>query len=223
MLEMVTRKLGDLSKQFVYVGGCATGLLVTDSARPPVRATQDVDVIAEVTSLTAYYAIERQLEKLGFKRDMSQDAPLCRWTIGPCKVDVMSTDQKVLGFTSRWYEEAIKSALQIELPSGQNIRLIAPPLFVATKIEAFHGRGNGDYLLSHDIEDIITVVDGRVELPTEIARLENAVTDYIADEIEGLLSDGRFSDSIPAHLPPDEANQARVAMIIERLRKLARL
>jgi hypothetical protein len=36
--------------------------------------------------------------------------------------------------------------------------------FVATKFEAFHGRGNNDHLASHDLEDIITVVDGRPEL-----------------------------------------------------------
>jgi hypothetical protein len=52
MLELVVRELGELLGRFVFVGGCATGLLVTDVAAAPVRATQDVDVIAEVLTLT---------------------------------------------------------------------------------------------------------------------------------------------------------------------------
>lgn len=40
----------------------------------------------------------------------------------------------------------------------------AAPYFCATKLEAFGGRGKNDYLASHDLEDLITVVDGRPEL-----------------------------------------------------------
>jgi hypothetical protein len=36
---------GDLRKKVVFVGGCATGLFITDPAMPEVRATQDVDVM----------------------------------------------------------------------------------------------------------------------------------------------------------------------------------
>jgi len=32
--------------------------------------------------------------------------------------------------------------------------------FLATKFAAFDGRGKGDYMASHDLEDIVAVVDG---------------------------------------------------------------
>jgi hypothetical protein len=35
------------------------------------------------------------------------------------------------------------------------VRLLAPALFIATKLDAFHGRGGGDIVASHDLEDII--------------------------------------------------------------------
>ena len=63
MLELVANALGELNERMVFVGGCATGLLMTDSARPPVRATQDVDVIAVVSSLANYYELEKELRK----------------------------------------------------------------------------------------------------------------------------------------------------------------
>lgn len=96
-LESVARALGPLCERFVFIGGCATGLLVTDPAASPVRATRDVDVVVEVASLVGYHALERQLEQAGFKHDRSPDAPVCRWIVGGCMLDVMPTDEDVLG------------------------------------------------------------------------------------------------------------------------------
>ena len=59
------KALGSLCERFVFVGGCATGLLLTVDAGPPVRATRDVDVIVEVLSLVEYHDLERQLERAG--------------------------------------------------------------------------------------------------------------------------------------------------------------
>jgi predicted nucleotidyltransferase len=57
------------------------------------------------------------------------------------------------------------------LPGGLSIRLVAPAYFIATKLEAFFGRGKGDYFGSHDLEDLIAVVDGRLTIVGEIETL----------------------------------------------------
>ena len=44
MLEEVAKALGPLSTQAVFLGGCAVGLLIVDTGRPPVRVTEDVDL-----------------------------------------------------------------------------------------------------------------------------------------------------------------------------------
>jgi len=36
-------------------------------------------MVAQVASLAGYHELERQFTRLGFKRDMAQDAPICRW------------------------------------------------------------------------------------------------------------------------------------------------
>ena len=115
--------------------------------------------------------------------------PLCdRFVfVGGCMLDVMPTDESVLGFGNRWYDVAVRTAEPVLLPSGRSIRLIAPPVFLATKLEAFHGRGGGDFLASHDLEDIAVVIDGRPELVDEVATCEAALRTYLADEIEALL------------------------------------
>ena len=82
----------------------------------------------------------------------------------------MPTDASVLGFTNPWYDEAIATAQVVELAGGLRIRLIAAPAFVATKLEAFGTRGRGDLMGSHDLEDIINVLDGRPGIEDEIGR-----------------------------------------------------
>ena len=166
-VELVAKALGDTWTEFVLVGGCAAGLLITDQARPPVRATVDVDLAVEVATRADYYnRVHEQLLKLGFTE--TGDI-LCRWRCGALIVDVMPTEEDILGFANRWYRAAVRTAQVIELPSGAKIKVITAPLFVATKLEAFFGRGKGGFDESHDIEDIVNVVDGRAEWVDEVA------------------------------------------------------
>jgi hypothetical protein len=45
--------------------------------------------------------------------------------------------------------------------------MITAPYFLACKLAAFRSRGEGDYLMSHDMEDIVAVLDGRPEVVWE--------------------------------------------------------
>lgn len=222
LVEGLIRHLGELKDEFVFVGGCATGLLITDTARPPVRATTDVDLVARVATRSDYYKLANQLRALGFTEDKDSGV-LCRWRIAEFNVDIMPIDKEILGFSNRWYREAVETATLCSLPSGATINLISPLLFLATKLEAFHDRGNQDYGVSHDMEDILTVVDGRPELIDELVGLPIHVKEYLRDEFDALLSEPEFVDSINWHLAGDAANQARSLIIIERLRSIAEL
>lgn len=71
----------------------------------------------------------------------------------------------------------------MRLPSQRLIWLANPEYFIATKLEAFLGRGNEDYILSHAIEDIITVIDGRPQLRGEIEQASESVRTHICREL----------------------------------------
>jgi hypothetical protein len=208
LLESVAHALGPLCDRFVFIGGCATGQLVTDPAASPVRTTRDVDVVVEIISLAGYHALERQLEQAGFKHDRSPDAPVCRWIVGGCMLDVMPTDEDVLGFGNRWYHLAVRTAESVRLPSGRTIRLIAPPVFLATKLEAFHGRGGGDFLASHDLEDIAVVVDGRPGLVNEVATCQ--ATKPARHGCQSFVNDSNSSPDLaryPASISPEHGRE----------------
>jgi hypothetical protein len=180
-----------------------------------------VDAIVEVTSLFEYHELERELERYGFRHDRRSDAPVCRWLVGACVLDVMPTDERILGFSNRWYREALRTADCVELPSGLEIRLISAPTFLGTKLEAFSSRGDGDYRASHDLEDIISLVNGRVDLAHEIRSTKSELRSYLADQSGALLTEPKFVDALPGHLPGDETGQARVPVILQRLRQVS--
>ena len=50
ILTTVASALGPLRESLVFVGGCATGLLVTNVRAQPIRMTDDVDLVAHVIS-----------------------------------------------------------------------------------------------------------------------------------------------------------------------------
>lgn len=223
MLEAAAKVLEPLLDEVVLVGGCATGLLVTDPAVGSIRPTIDIDVITEVGSYVHYSELSIRLRNLGLIEDTRQDAPTCRWRYqDQLIIDVMPTDEKVLGFSSRWYQPAIASAQETEL-AGLRLRVIAPVHFIATKIEAFRGRGHGDYSASHDLEDVMTVIDGRPEILGEVSEAEAEVRIYIASEIAQLLGAPSFREAIPGFLLPDPASQARHPLLLQRLDALAHL
>ncbi|MGB5252438.1 MAG: hypothetical protein WBN68_06930 [Sedimenticolaceae bacterium] len=129
LLERAVEQLGPLVDEMVFVGGCATGLLLTDTAAPPIRATQDVDALTEVATRGEYYRLSARLRARGFSEDQSPDAPLCRWVAAGVILDVMPTNPDILGFGNEWYEQALRHPDAFVLPSGAHIRVVPAPTF----------------------------------------------------------------------------------------------
>lgn len=220
ILIKVAKKLGELREQVVFVGGCAVGLLITDLLAPEIRPTQDVDFIVEITTRKEYYEFSEQLRQKGFIEDISGNI-LCRWRLDDCIVDVMPTNSEVLGFSNRWYTKSMRYSTQINLAPRLSIQLVSAPYFIATKLEAFHGRGKNDFVMSADMEDIISVIDGRDELLSEIKSSSQELKEYIAQEISDLLQASAFVQNLSGFVPGDPASQARIPKLMGRLREIS--
>lgn len=192
MISLVAKALGDLKDEVVFVGGCVTGLLVKDDfTLEQVRFTEDVDLIVNIITPTEWRRFQNQLRNRGFKENMT-DNVICRMNLGNLKVDIMPVDENILGFSNQWYEDALQHPLTYEIDSGTNVKIISPEYFIATKIDAYLGRGNNDLLSSHDIEDMLTLFDGRPEVVDEIVNSENNVKEYIAKNLKLLLAEYDF-------------------------------
>lgn len=73
------------------------------------------------------------------------------------------------------------------------------------------------------MEDIITVIDGRVEIVDEISTAPEDVREYISGKIAGLLNNRQFLDALPGYLLPDDASQGRLRILMERLTEIAEM
>lgn len=220
-VELIAQALGPLKDELVFVGGCAAGLLITDPGAAPVRLTYDIDLVAEVAALQGYHQMEKRFSQLGFVRDLSREAPICRWRYRDLVVDLMPSDERILGFANRWYPLAMKTAVPFTLPPGTAIRLVAAPVFIATKFEAFADRGRGDVLESHDVEDIINVIDGRPELAAEVERMESELRQYLQSRCASLLALPHFQNTLPGMLAAGDTSPERAAIVAARLERIA--
>lgn len=221
LLIRVAEALGDLRERLVLVGGCATALLITDPAAAPVRATDDVDAIVAVVSKLEYHQLGASLRARGFSQPLEQAEPPFRWMFAGMKLDVMPIDEAVLGFSNRWYELAMQTAVTVTLREGLSIRLVTATCFVATKLVAFLDRGKGDYLESHDLEDVLAVVDGRPELVDEFEREAIELREYVAGVFARLLTEEGFINALPG-MVIEGSPADRSPVVLQRLRAIAR-
>lgn len=199
MLVLVANALGDeLLQQVVFVGGCTTGLLVTDTVtQESIRYTEDVDLITRVMGYPQWASFQQQLITRGFTYSPEDDV-ICRMRLGALKVDFMPDDESILGFSNRWYSDALEQSQPTKLSNGSTIRLISPCYFVATKLEAYLGRGNDDPLSSHDIEDLLNIVDGREALLVELTQASRDLKSYVAEQTKSLLANSDFDYAVQA-------------------------
>ena len=216
-LRKVAEALGDLREQVVFIGGAVAGLLVTDPLADSVRATRDVDAVVSANR-ALFHRIEASVATRGFARDVSSDV-ICRWVHKASGVlfDLMPVQPDVLGFSNRWYPYAVETAVPVDLGNGVTIRLVSAVAFVATKLEAFAGRGGGDFLSSHDLEDVLNIVDGREELASEMAAAPADVRQAVAAAFGPLLASPDFANVLPGLLAEPE----RVGVVLGRLKALS--
>lgn len=217
-LRRIAEALGDLREQVVFVGGAVAGLLVTDPLADNVRATRDVDAVVNADWLS-FRRIEEQVRRRGFARDASSEV-ICRWVHKPSGLlfDLMPVQPEVLGFSNRWYPYAVETAEPMDLGDGVTIRLVSAVAFVATKLEAFASRGGGDFMSSHDLEDVMNIMDGREELADEMAKAPTDLKEAVGAAFAQLLAHPDFANVLPGLIAEPE----RAGLLLERLKNLSR-
>ncbi len=209
-LIQTVQALGDLSNELIFLGGSVVGLLVTDDGSEPARATADVDAIVQVASRLEYHKVSKRLQAKGFGSD--PNGPICRYIHGALVIDVMPLSEEILGFSNRWYSTAMLQYTRFELTDTLQINVVTAPVFIATKLEAFRARGANDPIMSHDLEDILMVLDGRRELLEDMQAAPLEVSRFIAIEFAGLLVRPFFADLIAGTFEPNRGAIVRDRM-----------
>jgi len=201
MLQTVAYGLEELKEEMVFVGGAVAELYADDPASSDIRPTQDIDCTIELRSYKEHTELEEDLRTKGFANDTSQGAPICRWIYQDIKVDVMPTDENILGFNNQWYPGGVDNKISKTLPDGTEIYVFPPEYYLASKFDAHHDRGGNDLRQSQDFEDIIYVLDNCTDILENIRNADQDVKNYLKAECESLLENDGLSEGIDSALP----------------------
>lgn len=211
MIETVAKALGPFVNEVAFVGGATASFYVDLASAVELRPTDDVDCVIDVVSKSEYFELEQRLREMGFVNDRSL---ICRWQISGVKFDLMPTNSEILGFENKWYQAGLDNKVEQILPSENKIFIFTLPYFLASKLEALNSRGGDDWRVAHDLEDILLVIDGSVNLVEEITSSKAEVKKYLSTQATELLSLRNINDLLNAHLSHEGASR------IERAKKL---
>jgi len=220
LIEFVADGLGAaFLTEVAFVGGCTTAMLVTDTAvLDDIRFTDDVDLVIELAGISAWQHLIERLSAKNFKIT-GEDEVNCRFRFNDVVVDVMPSDPAVLGYANRWFVEGLARAVKFTLPSGTVIQIFKPTYFLATKLEAFSGRGGGDPY-HKDVEDILILIDGRTELLEEVRQAEAELKEFITSGMRQLMGLSGI-DYVIESLGSVQANPDRGRIIYMRMKDLS--
>jgi predicted nucleotidyltransferase len=196
-IKTVNDALGNLKNEVVFVGG-ATVSLYADRAAPETRPTDDIDVLVEIASRWDFMALEEQLRKIGFENDTTSKF-IGRYLLPGLIVDIMPTDETILGFSNKWYTEGFKNSITYKIDEQTVVRIFAAPYFIASKIEAFKNRGESDGRISSDFEDIVFVMENRSTLWDEMSSTGPTLKDYLLAEFKSFKDNPYIEEWIGAH------------------------
>jgi len=200
MLVTIANGFKDFLDKVYFVGGSVIELYLEESVSDPVRSTEDVDCVLEITSKFDFRDWEKMLLSCGFKRDISDNAPICRWFFNNVKVDTLLPNLQV-GFTNKWYADGIKHSFDYQLNKNLKIKLFELPYFLATKFEATVHRGLPDLRMSHDFEDIVYLWSNAPNIFEQCQKVDYKLQKYFSNTLKTLMSNWTFGEAIEAHLP----------------------
>jgi hypothetical protein len=216
-LLKVAHGLGDLCDQVVFVGGSVAELYADNAAATEIRPTMDVDCVVELATYGDLDSFEALLRSKHFKNDI-ESGVICRWTFGDETVDIMPDDENIMGFSNRWYKRSFSHRIQkmLEDEDKTTIYVLPPLYYLATKIEAIRGRGGVDLRFSHDLEDLVYVLNNYNSVRADFDNETNAeLTEFLSLWAQEMLQRRNHQEEIECMLP--YGDESRLEYILEIL------
>jgi predicted nucleotidyltransferase len=212
----VAEALGELKKDIVFVGGAIVSLYTDDPAADEIRPTKDIDMTLNIVNLNHWQQINEKLASLGFHPDPYGHA-ICSFKYKDIPVDIMAAEDGPLGSANRWYKIGFKN-LWTAMAKQQEIQLLTAPCYLATKFEAFNDRGS-DYRTSHDIEDIINIIDNRIGIVDEISKAEVDISNFIRQQFNEIIQQEMLKEVLISHIHPIMLEE-RMSIVEDKIIKI---
>ncbi len=212
----VAAALKNLKSEMVFVGGAVVSLYTDDVAADEIRPTQDIDMTLNVVNLAHWKQVQEKLGNLGFHPDPFGHA-ICSYMYKDIPVDIMVTEDGPFGPSNPWYKIGFQDLWTVKA-KDQEIKILSAACYLATKFEAFNNRGT-DYRTSHDMEDIIYVLDNRINIAEEIKLSDQRIYTFIKKQLQTLINKGLLEEVLMAHIHPLMLEE-RMPIVEEKITKI---
>lgn len=216
-IKKIASALNELNEQVIYVGGAVVSLYINDPAADDVRPTKDVDISLSVASLGELEEMRLKLIARGFMQSI-EDNVICRFRYEEVKVDVMNTQSIDWAPANPWFYAGFLKR-QLMKAGDKEIYILPLQYFLATKFTAYNNRGNNNPVTSHDFEDIIYILDNRIDIAEELNKMPNDVEPFLKEEFKKILSDKAKQEAIEGNLSYSNRDN-RFKKIIESLQQI---
>ena len=219
IVSEIAKALGEIKDDIVFVGGAVVSLYTDDPAADEIRPTKDIDMTLQIVNLHHWQQINEKLAELGFNPDPYGQS-ICSYKYNDIPVDIMATEDGPLGPANRWFKPGFEN-LWTAKAKEQEIKILSAPCYLATKFEAFKHRGS-DYRTSHDIEDIIYILDNRINIVEDIARDNTLISSFIKDQLFEIVKKGLLKEVLMAHIHPIMSDE-RIPIVDKKISKILNL
>ena len=136
---------------------------------------------------------------------------------------MMSLDEKILGFSNRWYRDAMQAAVAVTISENLKVRAITAPYFLGEWLSVSPVAATWTISQVTTWRILSAVVDGRAACSMKLPQRLQTLRMFIGNAIRALVSELRFQDALPGYLLPDTASQSRIPLLLRRLEDLAKL
>lgn len=215
----VAAALKELKEQMVFVGGAVVSLYTDDPAADEIRPTQDIDMTVKLFNFSKWATMQEQLARHGFHPDPFGHA-ICSYRYKDIPIDIMAAADGPLGPTNRWYKLGFDNLQTVDV-KDVTIQILPAPCYLATKFEAFNNRGT-DYRTSHDMEDIIYVIDNRINIVQEVQETIPEIRIFIQHELQKIIAQHLLDEVLTAHIHPIMLD-ARMPIVKEKIQQIINL
>lgn len=219
VVAQVAEALKELKEKMIFVGGAVVSLYTDDAAADEIRTTGDIDMTINLMNFSNWNDMQEQLANLGFHPDPMGHA-ICSYKYQNIPIDIMPAADGPLGPANKWYQWGFDN-LQLVKVKEEEIQILPAPCFLATKFAAFNDRGN-DYRTSHDIEDIIYVLDNRLNIVQEIEETHQEIRRFIQDELNKIKNIGMLDEVLISHIHPLMMDE-RLPIVQEKITQIIAL
>ena len=198
-LPKLRKHYRELKNQMVFIGGAVVSLYADDPASR--RNSSDRRHRHDHQS--------DEFQQLGANAGTIGSTWVLSRSVWPCHLQLQIQEHSGGHYACRrWSAWSVEQMVQAGFRKSmtvkaaeEEIQILSAPAYLATKFEAFNGRGH-DYRTSHDFEDIIYLLDNRMTIVPEIEQAHPEIKGFLRQEINKILESSHLEEILSAHLHP---------------------